>query len=94
MAAVDELFSTTESCFGRYQSAQILLHSLAARARNDRDKALLIKCKRLLFLFFFSCFLISFYFLFVDKEAVEKRLYILHHEGKIYATETDTDDLA
>lgn len=32
-AALDELFGNPEDCFNRYQSAQILLHSLASTVR-------------------------------------------------------------
>lgn len=37
-AAVDELFGNTELCFSRYQSAQILLHSLCSRDYKDADR--------------------------------------------------------
>lgn len=45
-AAMEELFSNTEVCFQRYQTAQIILHSLTSRAVNDKDKAILMKCKK------------------------------------------------
>lgn len=45
-AALDELFGNPEDCFNRYQSAQILLHSLAQKCSHPHDKLLLSKCKR------------------------------------------------
>lgn len=42
---MEELFSNTEVCFQRYQTAQIILHSLTSRAVNETDKAILMKCK-------------------------------------------------
>lgn len=44
-AALEELFGNPEECFRRYQTAQILLHSLAQQVGNDSDKQLLIKYK-------------------------------------------------
>lgn len=44
-AALDELFGNPEECFNRYQSAQILLHSLASKCTHPHDKLLLSKCK-------------------------------------------------
>lgn len=44
-AALDELFGNPEECFQRYQTAQILLHSLAQQVQNTQDKALLVKYK-------------------------------------------------
>lgn len=44
-AALDELFGNPEECFTRYQSAQILLHSLAQKCTHPNDKMLLSKCK-------------------------------------------------
>ncbi|XP_041349948.1 serine/threonine-protein kinase unc-51-like [Gigantopelta aegis] len=44
-AALDELFGNPHECFRRYTLAQILLHSLAQQARNQRDKDLLNKYK-------------------------------------------------
>lgn len=44
-AALDELFGNPEECFNRYQSAQILLHSLAQKCTHPNDKSLLSKCK-------------------------------------------------
>ncbi|XP_065159992.1 serine/threonine-protein kinase unc-51 isoform X1 [Atheta coriaria] len=44
-AALDELFGNPEECFQRYQTAQILLHSLSQQVHNQQDKALLIKYK-------------------------------------------------
>lgn len=44
-AALDELFGNPEDCFNRYQTAQILLHSLAQKTSNSQDKTLLSKCK-------------------------------------------------
>lgn len=44
-AALDELFGNPEECFNRYQSAQILLHSLAQKCTHPNDKMLLSKCK-------------------------------------------------
>lgn len=43
-AALDELFDNPSQCFGRYQTAQILLHSLVLHA-SQQDKELLMKCK-------------------------------------------------
>ncbi|KAL0272584.1 UNVERIFIED_CONTAM: hypothetical protein PYX00_005503 [Menopon gallinae] len=42
-AALDELFGNPEDCFQRYQSAQILLHSLSQQVRHHQDRALLTK---------------------------------------------------
>uniref|UniRef100_A0AAG5DRZ5 Protein kinase domain-containing protein n=2 Tax=Anopheles atroparvus TaxID=41427 RepID=A0AAG5DRZ5_ANOAO len=44
-AAVDELFNKPAECFPRYQSAQILLHSLAQKCKHPQDKILLSKYK-------------------------------------------------
>ncbi|XP_063708462.1 serine/threonine-protein kinase ULK2 [Culicoides brevitarsis] len=44
-AALDELFGNPEDCFTRYQSAQILLHSLAQKCNHPSDKTLLSKYK-------------------------------------------------
>ncbi|XP_052246713.1 serine/threonine-protein kinase unc-51-like isoform X3 [Dreissena polymorpha] len=44
-AALDELFGNPHECFRRYQTAQILLHSLAQQSRNTRDKESLNKYK-------------------------------------------------
>lgn len=44
-AALDELFGNPHECFRRYQTAQILLHSLAQQSKNTRDKESLNKCK-------------------------------------------------
>ncbi|CAO1427240.1 unnamed protein product [Diamesa hyperborea] len=44
-AALDELFGNPEECFSRYQSAQILLHSLAQKCTHPNDKMLLGKYK-------------------------------------------------
>lgn len=44
-AALDELFGNPEDCFTRYQSAQILLHSLAQKCNHPQDKMLLAKYK-------------------------------------------------
>ncbi|KAH8040514.1 hypothetical protein HPB51_011210 [Rhipicephalus microplus] len=38
-------FSLTVQCFRRYQTAQILLHSLAQQVENDDDRALLNRYK-------------------------------------------------
>jgi len=43
-AALDELFGNPEECFARYQSAQILLHSLAQKCNHPSDRMLLAKC--------------------------------------------------
>uniref|UniRef100_A0A2R5LJ83 Putative serine/threonine-protein kinase unc-51 n=1 Tax=Ornithodoros turicata TaxID=34597 RepID=A0A2R5LJ83_9ACAR len=44
-AAIEELFGNPEECFRRYQTAQILLHSLAQQVGNDSDKQLLNRYK-------------------------------------------------
>ncbi|XP_074039777.1 serine/threonine-protein kinase unc-51 isoform X2 [Leptinotarsa decemlineata] len=44
-AALDELFKKPEECFTRYQTAQILLHSLSQQTQNQRDKMILLKYK-------------------------------------------------
>ncbi|WAR02981.1 UNC51-like protein [Mya arenaria] len=44
-AALDELFGNPQECFRRYQTAQILLHSLAQQSRNTRDRESLNKYK-------------------------------------------------
>ncbi|KAK9696256.1 Protein kinase domain [Popillia japonica] len=44
-AALDELFGNPEDCFQRYQTAQILLHSLSQQVHNTQDRALLTKYK-------------------------------------------------
>lgn len=44
-AALDELFNNPQECFRRYQTAQILLHSLAQQSRNSKDKESLNKYK-------------------------------------------------
>nr|CAD7261333.1 unnamed protein product [Timema shepardi] len=43
-AALDELFGNPEECFQRYQTAQILLHSLSQQVSHQQDRALLTKC--------------------------------------------------
>ncbi|XP_066140062.1 serine/threonine-protein kinase unc-51 isoform X1 [Euwallacea fornicatus] len=44
-AALDELFGNPEECFQRYQTAQILLHSLSQQVHNPQDRMLLTKYK-------------------------------------------------
>ncbi|XP_046389863.1 serine/threonine-protein kinase ULK2 isoform X2 [Ischnura elegans] len=44
-AALDELFGNPQECFQRYQTAQILLHSLSQHVHHEQDKALLTKYK-------------------------------------------------
>ncbi|XP_023220462.1 serine/threonine-protein kinase ULK2-like [Centruroides sculpturatus] len=44
-AALEELFGNPEECFRRYQTAQILLHSLAQQVIYENDKKLLGKYK-------------------------------------------------
>ncbi|KAH1016219.1 hypothetical protein HUJ04_007480 [Dendroctonus ponderosae] len=44
-AALDELFGNPEQCFQRYQTAQILLHSLSQQVQNLQDRILLTKYK-------------------------------------------------
>ncbi|XP_060521502.1 serine/threonine-protein kinase ULK2 isoform X2 [Cylas formicarius] len=44
-AALDELFGNPEECFQRYQTAQILLHSLSQQVHNPQDRILLNKYK-------------------------------------------------
>ncbi|KXJ76865.1 hypothetical protein RP20_CCG008824 [Aedes albopictus] len=44
-AALDELFGNPQDCFTRYQSAQILLHSLVQKCSHPQDKLLLSKYK-------------------------------------------------
>lgn len=44
-AALDELFGNPVDCFSRYQTAQILLHSLAQKCNNPQDKRVSSKYK-------------------------------------------------
>uniref|UniRef100_A0A6M2DRW0 non-specific serine/threonine protein kinase n=1 Tax=Xenopsylla cheopis TaxID=163159 RepID=A0A6M2DRW0_XENCH len=44
-AALDELFGNPEECFQRYQTAQILLHSLSQHVSHQQDRILLTKYK-------------------------------------------------
>ncbi|GLH12876.1 cGMP-dependent protein kinase, isozyme 1 [Gryllus bimaculatus] len=44
-AALDELFGNPEECSHRYQTAQILLHSLSQQVSHQQDRALLTKYK-------------------------------------------------
>lgn len=44
-AALDELFGKPGVCFPRYQTAQILFHSLAQQTDHPQDKNILGKCK-------------------------------------------------
>lgn len=44
-AALDELFGNPGECFQRYQTAQILLHSLSQQVQNPQDRGLLTKYK-------------------------------------------------
>ncbi|XP_077290387.1 serine/threonine-protein kinase unc-51-like isoform X2 [Arctopsyche grandis] len=44
-AALSELFGNPEECFQRYQTAQILLHSLAQHVTHQNDRMLLTKYK-------------------------------------------------
>ncbi|XP_066997912.1 serine/threonine-protein kinase unc-51 isoform X2 [Anabrus simplex] len=44
-AALDELFGNPEECFQRYQTAQILLHSLSQQVNHQQDRILLTKYK-------------------------------------------------
>lgn len=43
-AALDELFGKPSVCFPRYQTAQILFHSLAQQTEHPQDKNILGKC--------------------------------------------------
>lgn len=43
-AALDELFGKPGVCFPRYQTAQILFHSLAQQTEHPQDKSILGKC--------------------------------------------------
>jgi serine/threonine-protein kinase ULK/ATG1 len=43
-AALEELFNNPQQCFERYQTAQILLHSLSQQV-PQQDRALLMKYK-------------------------------------------------
>lgn len=43
-AALDELFGKPGVCFPRYQTAQILFHSLAQQTDHPQDKNILGKC--------------------------------------------------
>lgn len=40
-AALEELFGNADECFRRYQTAQILLHSLSQQVKDVGDKKLL-----------------------------------------------------
>ncbi|XP_056631732.1 serine/threonine-protein kinase unc-51 isoform X2 [Diorhabda sublineata] len=44
-AALDELFANPEECFQRYQTAQILLHSLSQQENSQIDKTAMVKYK-------------------------------------------------
>ncbi|RWS17161.1 serine/threonine-protein kinase unc-51-like protein [Dinothrombium tinctorium] len=44
-AALEELFGQPQECFRRYQTAQILLHSLSQQVVDEKDKKLLQKYK-------------------------------------------------
>lgn len=44
-AALDELFDNSTECFQRYQTAHILLHSLAQTVNYQQDRQLLTKCE-------------------------------------------------
>jgi serine/threonine-protein kinase ULK/ATG1 len=44
-AALEELFGRAAECFRRYQTAQILLHSLSQQVYNENDKKLLNRYK-------------------------------------------------
>lgn len=44
-AALDELFANPEECFQRYQTAQILLHSLSQQDNSQIDKTAMMKYK-------------------------------------------------
>ncbi|CAB3375094.1 Hypothetical predicted protein [Cloeon dipterum] len=44
-AALDELFGNPQECFHRYQTAQILLHSLSQQVQHEHDRTLLSKYK-------------------------------------------------
>lgn len=46
-AALDELFGKPGACFPRYQTAQILFHSLAQQTDHPQDKSILGKCRLL-----------------------------------------------
>lgn len=59
---MDELFRNTAVCFSRYQTAQIILHSLSARA-NEKDKAILTKCN----FFLYKCFKTNNYNIFISQ---------------------------
>ncbi|XP_067127649.1 serine/threonine-protein kinase unc-51-like isoform X3 [Centruroides vittatus] len=66
-AALEELFGNPEECFRRYQTAQILLHSLSQQINREEDRKLLIKYK----------------------DAVEKRLFVLHSQGYVIAYDSN-----
>ena len=59
-AALDELFGNPASCFQRYHTAQILLHSLSQHIQGHEDRDLLFKCKSL-----FQQKLASFHIVFI-----------------------------
>jgi serine/threonine-protein kinase ULK/ATG1 len=87
---LDELFGNPSECCKRYQTAQILLHSLYQQVDSDNEKQLLLKCKILHFIFFTNYELCSnkniFPFCNLDKDAVEKRLFVLQQQGYVTAS--------
>lgn len=89
-AALDELFGNPEECFQRYQTAQILLHSLSQQVSHQQDKALLTKCTYSTYIYicvYDAIYILCILFCFTDKDAVEKRLFVLQQQGYIYATD-------
>ena len=72
-------------CYHHYRNAVILLHSLAERADDDRDKQVLRKCKTLPFKtvkIMLVFFIIILLFLFSDSKGVENRLMALHKQRR------------
>lgn len=89
-AALDELFGKPGVCFPRYQTAQILFHSLAQQTDHPQDKSILGKCKRTSKrLLFDATILTQNNFMYSDKEAVEKRLFVLQKQGHNIYTKTN-----
>lgn len=86
------MFGNPAECFQRYHTAQILLHSLSQHVSHSQDRALLIKCNLYIFfiveyIFLFLIKILKCIYFILDKDAVEKRLYVLQQQGYIYATD-------
>jgi hypothetical protein len=83
-AALDELFGNPEECFQRYQTAQILLHSLSQQVNHQQDRALLTKCKLCLYVLTSPCFNDNLVKNFIREQSCTSNLeWTLNHDREL-----------